>query len=426
VKLALLLLVIGCSRPHYLGARVPEPCTERDIEGCLGWMAERDLHAAELAIYDDAPLRRYVQGIANRLAKGSLLGSAPRVVIADRDATYATSGRRIVIARTTIELLGSEAELAGVLAHELAHLEARHGVVSLFGRPPDDTLGDRRDAEAVADERAIWLLERSGYAPTAMARALRAVLQAEDEEHPLRADRIARVTVLAGGRSGEEARAAFLARLDRMVVGRDSRRGERVGELWIVSALGLVFELDADDVVRSADDILVLRRDRASVLAYAIGAPWGRELAASLEAGEVTRSAVGQLTIGTVPLASRRDDTPLGKLARAIRATLPQPPPGARVAILERTSGALVFELSGRGMPELRMRPATRDELASVSPTRIALEKAPRPGAIGELGVCANRLLDDPDRHVAAGEPIKCADRPLASASSVAEIQLDE
>lgn len=420
------LVLTACTRPQYLGATVPEPCTERDIEGCLGWMAERDLHAAELELYDDAPLRRYVQGIANRLARSSLLGAAPRVVIADRDATYATSGRRIVIARTTIERLGSEAELAGVLAHELAHLEARHGVVSLFGRPPDDTLTDRRDAEAIADERAVWLLERSGYAPTAMASALRAVLEAEDEEHPLRADRIARVTVLAGGRSGVEDRAAFLAKLDRMVVGRDSRRGERVGELWIVSALGLVFELDADDIVRSADDILVLRRDRASVLGYAIGAPWGRELAASLESGEVTRAPLGTLTIGTVPHASRRDDTPLGKLARAIRSTLPQPPPGSRVAILERPGGALVFELSGRGTPELRMRPATPGELAQVSPARIALAKAPRAGAIRELGVCTGRLLDDPERRVTAGEPIKCADRPLASASPVAEIQLDE
>ena len=411
------LVLAACTRPQYLGANVPEPCTERDVEGCLGWMAERDLHAAELEIYDDAPLRRYVQGIANRLAKGSLLGATPRVVIADRDATYATSGRRIVIARTTIERLGSEAELAGVLAHELAHLEARHGVVSLFGRPPEDTLADRRDAEAIADERAVWLLERSGYAPTAMARALRAVLEAEDEEHPLRADRVARVTVLAGGRTGVEDRATFLARLERMVVGRDSRRGERVGDLWIVSALGLVFQLDADDIVRSADDILVLRRDRASVLGYALGAPWGRE---------VTRSAVGRLTIGTVPHGSRRDDTPLGKLARAIRSTLPQPPAGSRVAILERPGGALVFELSGRGTPELRMRPATPDELARVSPARIALEKAPRAGAIGELGVCTGRLLDDADRRVAAGEPIKCADRPPASASQVAEIQLDE
>nr|MBA3845688.1 SDR family NAD(P)-dependent oxidoreductase [Planctomycetota bacterium] len=56
-----------------------------------------------------------------------------RVIIADRDETYATSGRRIVIARRTLEKLSSEAELAAVIAHEVAHVEGRHGIVSLFG-----------------------------------------------------------------------------------------------------------------------------------------------------------------------------------------------------------------------------------------------------------------------------------------------------
>ena len=95
------------------------------------------------------------------------------MIIADRDETYATSGRRIVIARRTLEKLASEAELAAVIAHELAHVEGRHGIVSLFGRPVDEGFANRRDAEAIADERAVWLLERAGYAPTAMGSALR-------------------------------------------------------------------------------------------------------------------------------------------------------------------------------------------------------------------------------------------------------------
>jgi hypothetical protein len=414
---ATLALGAGCGRPRYLGTEVPAPCTARDVEGCLGWMMERDLAAVELGIYDDARLRGYVQGIASRLARASRLPRAPRVLIAEQSETYATAGRRIVVARTTIEELGSEAELAGILAHELAHIEARHVMVSLFGRPPDDDpLASRRDSEAVADERAVWLLERAGYAPTAMGRALRAVLEAEDPDHPPRAERIARVDALAGGRAGFEGRAALLRQIDGMVIGRDPRLGRRVGDAWIVPALGVALDLDADDAVRSAGELLALRRGDAGIVAYAIGAPWARELVATLEGAKVAALPLGRTTAGTVPATSVRnpDDSPLGKLTRAIRGTRPQPPAGARVAILERPGGALVIELEARGgdLPRLPLRAPTEAELARARPRRIAIERAAAAGTLADLGACPGRLLDDPARRVAAGDPIKCADRP--------------
>ncbi len=410
MKLAIILLAVtGCSKTSYLGANVPKPCTAKDAEGCLGWMAERDLAAAELDIYDDNALRRYVQTIADRVAKSSLLQQPPHVVIADRDETYATSGRRIVIARRTLEKLSSEAELAAVIAHELAHVEGRHGVVSLFGRPPDEGFVNRRDAEAIADERAVWLLERAGYAPTAMATALRAILEAEDEEHPLRADRIARVTVLAGGRTGFEGRDELLSRLTHMVVGRDPRLGRRTGNSWVVAALGIAIELDDDDLVRAEHDVLALRRERATLLAYAVGTPWGRELSTGLEGREVVSTDAGNVVLGSLPFGSHRDATPLGKLARAVRNTLPQPAAGSRVAILIRPRGTLVIELGGRSTLDLRLRPATDRELADAEPARLVVTPAPRAGYVGDLAACSHPL--EPDRKVAMGDPIKCADR---------------
>jgi hypothetical protein len=409
----------ACAQPSYLGANLPHPCTAHDVEGCLGWMVERDLSAAELDLYDDSALRDYVQGVADRLARGSSLAHAPRVVIADRDGTYATSGSRIVIGRPTIERLDSEAELAGVVAHELAHIEGRHAVVSLFGPPPDDDwLVLRRDAEAVADERAVALLERAGYTPSAMARALRAVLDAEDDEHPLRADRIARVAVIAGKRAGFEGRAELLAHIEHMVVGRDSRLGRRVGDAWVVAALGLAFELTADDVVRATSDVLVVRRSHATLAAYAIGLPWARELAAGLDDRTAGAHALGRITVGTVAKPSERDTTPLGKLARAVRNTLPQPAVGSRVAIVERPRGALVIELAGAALPRLGLRDATAAELAAAEPARIVIEPARRAGTAAQSLACGGPLLDDPERRVAVGDPVKCADRTELAARS--------
>lgn len=411
-----LVALAACARPSYLGATLPAPCSAHDVEGCLGWMVERDLSAAELDLYDDGALRDYVQGVADRLARVSSLPSAPRVVITNRDGTYATSGSRIVIGRPTIERLDSEAELAGVVAHELVHIEGHHAVVSLFGPPPDDDwLVLRRDAEAIADERAIALLERAGYTPGAMARALRAVVDTEDDEHPLRADRIARAKVIGGKRPGFEGRAEFLTHIEHMVVGRDPRLGLRIGDTWVIAALGLALEFGPDDVVREADSLLVVRRSQATVAAYAIGAPWARELASSLEDRASDVRPLGRITIGTVASPSERDDTPLGKLARAIRNTLPQPAVGTRVAIVERPRGALVIELGGHALSELGLRDATPEELAATEPVRVVIEHAWRAGTAAQALVCEGRLIDRPERRVAAGDPIKCADRAVGS-----------
>jgi hypothetical protein len=105
----------------------------------------------------------------------------------------------------------------------------------------------------------------------------------------------------------------------------------------------------------------------------------------------------------------------VGKLARAIRDTLPQPAIGTRVAILERPRGALVIELGGPTLPDLGLRRATPEELAAAEPARVVIAHAWRAGTAGRSLACDGRLLDRPDRLVAAGDPIKCADRAIGS-----------
>jgi hypothetical protein len=419
-----LLAATACAKPTYLGAELPAPCRSKDIEGCLGWMVERDLVAAELGVYDDHALRAYVQSVVDRLVPGSLLRATPRVLIADRDGTYATIGGRIVVARPTLEQLGSEAELAGVLAHELAHIEGRHTAAAFYAPHADDEwLTIRRDAEAIADERAVVLLERAGYSPSAMGRALRAVLGVPedpiaanipdpDDDHPAIADRLARVDELAANRSGFEGRDEFLAKLSGMIAGRDRRLGDRIGTAWVVAALGVAITLGEDDEIRAEDDVLSVARGDTELTAYVIGGPWARDLGASLEDRKTRNSPLGSVTSGIVPRAVAHDESPLGKLQRAIRSTLPQPNAGARVVIIDRPTGALVLELGGPKDMPFKVRAATDFELSAAEPARIVLEAAPRAGAIESFGICAGRLLDDPSRVVPRGSAIKCSDRP--------------
>ena len=68
----------------------------------------------------------------------------------------------------------------------------------------------------------------------------------------------------------------------------------------------------------------------------------------------------------------------------------------------------------------LPLRAPSEAELGRTRPPRIVIERAPAAGALAETGACRGRLLDDPARRVAAGEPIKCADGPPKTSSRLA------
>src|SRR5204863_6722531 len=66
-RLVALGVIASCGGPRYLGAPLPAACAARDAEGCAAWLAERELGAGALDVYDDRALRMYVQDVADRL-----------------------------------------------------------------------------------------------------------------------------------------------------------------------------------------------------------------------------------------------------------------------------------------------------------------------------------------------------------------------
>jgi hypothetical protein len=423
-SIALVGLIACGAHPTYLGAELPSTCATGDVERCAGWMAERDLVAGQLNLYDDANLQRYVQGIANRLSRGANIAQPPRVVIGDHDSTYAAFGERIVVGRMSIERLASEAELAAVVAHELVHIEGRHTAVSLFAPDADAAwLAARRDAEAVADERAVALLEHAGYMPSAITRALSATLEGDDEEHPPREERLASVGALAAGRThGFEGRAEYLRVVEDMIVGPNTRLGTRVEDTWVIALLGIAIDLRARDIVHVDGNALVLRNGKARFTAYPIGVVWARELARELDDRATAKTGLGPLTVGIAPRRNLRGDSDVDKLQHALRNLLPQPAPGTWIVVLERSRGGLVIEISAGTDNFIRnrwlasLRAASTAEIAAAEPPHVVLHYATRAARIGELvSMCpdseAALRLDDPDRKLAGGEPFKCTDR---------------
>lgn len=90
-------------------------------------VAARLLGAAPLA--DDARMQRYVNNVGRWLASQSERPDLPwqfGVLEAPQVNAFAVPGGTIFITRGLLDRMTSEAELAGVLAHEIAHVLKRH------------------------------------------------------------------------------------------------------------------------------------------------------------------------------------------------------------------------------------------------------------------------------------------------------------
>ena len=86
---------------------------------------------AEMGVYNDTELAKYVSDIGLALAKLSERPTLPwQFTVVDQPAinAFALPGGFIYITRGILPFLDDEAELAGVLGHEIGHVTARHSV----------------------------------------------------------------------------------------------------------------------------------------------------------------------------------------------------------------------------------------------------------------------------------------------------------
>lgn len=158
----------------------------------------------QFGVYDDPALQQYVSEIGERLAKSSHRpGLQYRFLVVDSQEinAFALPGGYIYITRGIIAYFNSEAELAGVLGHELGHVTARHSVqqisttqaanigvniLGIFVPQARGTLGSNvinilggallsgygREHELEADRLGAEYLARTGYDPQAMIKVV--------------------------------------------------------------------------------------------------------------------------------------------------------------------------------------------------------------------------------------------------------------
>jgi len=123
----LLALVVACATNPVTGRRELTLMSEAQ-EISIGQESDPQIKQ-EMGVYNDPELQRYVTDIGQRMAKISERPTLPwRFTIVDVPAVnaFAVPGGFIYITRGILPFLDSEAELAGVIGHEIGHVTARH------------------------------------------------------------------------------------------------------------------------------------------------------------------------------------------------------------------------------------------------------------------------------------------------------------
>ncbi|MEO8380362.1 MAG: M48 family metallopeptidase [Acidobacteriota bacterium] len=206
---------------------------QQDVEIGAQSAAEAD---RQLPILNDSNVQNYVNRIGQKLAAnagGPQFQYRFRVVNASDINAFALPGGFVYINRGVLENARNEGEVAGVVAHEIAHVSLRHGTHQaskayaaqaglqilgglLGGRVGNNTaqilntvggvglnalfLKFSRELETQADVRGAQILASSGYTPADMVSFFNTLAKADTSKkttwlsnHPAPPDRIARL-----------------------------------------------------------------------------------------------------------------------------------------------------------------------------------------------------------------------------------------
>ena len=207
-------------------------------EVILGVRSREQMAAQHGGLYPDRTLQAYVDEVGNRIVENSAASDTPYPyefhLLRDNRTinAFALPGGQIFITAALMAKLNSEAQLAGVLGHEIAHVVARHGaehiakqqlgaaIVNAVGIAASDGSDGGRNAAMLAravnqmvnlkygredelesDRLGFQFMTQAGYNPTGIIE-LMAILdsarrgQAQPEffsTHPNPGNRIARL-----------------------------------------------------------------------------------------------------------------------------------------------------------------------------------------------------------------------------------------
>ncbi len=241
--------------------------------------------------YDNPTIKDYVTELVKALGKASDRPDIEyRVTVLNSPVVnaFALPAGYVYTTRGLLALCSSEAELAGVMAHEIGHVTARHtaqrygrsvlasgasGLAGMLNMPMLQQAteigsqlwiqGFSRDQEFQADQLGVATMVRAGYDPKAMASFLAKLQQYSELQatlagrkpgeadqfnlfatHPRTAERVERATEQAGhsGAKSREERDPYLRRIDGIMYGDDPDQGFVRGRVFAHPGMKFRFE----------------------------------------------------------------------------------------------------------------------------------------------------------------------------------------
>jgi predicted Zn-dependent protease len=247
---------------------------------------------AQLGLYPDEELQRYIQALGDKLAATSErpgLDWTFRVVDDPIINAFALPGGYIYVTRGILAHLDSEAELAAVIGHEIGHVTARHGVSQMskgqlaqlgfgiamatseslreYGQLAETGLAAlfmkfSRDDERQSDDLGLRYLLNAGYDPRPMSGVYDMRANASRQHgagripplfstHPAPENRAQRINAQIAdlNRSFEgltDGRDQFMARIDGIAFGEDPRQGFFKNGLFMHPEMEFSFQFPAD------------------------------------------------------------------------------------------------------------------------------------------------------------------------------------
>ncbi len=306
--------------------------------------------------YRYGPAERYLAGILARVASAANAdGVNYRVTILNSPVpnAFALPSGDVYVTRGLLALASDSAEIAAVLAHEIAHVTARHAMArqelerrsSLITRVStellrDQTGGERalaqgqttlagfsRQQELEADEIGVRTMAAAGFDPYGAARFLTALGRNTGARlggasgnpdfrstHPNTPERIA--TALAAARRrdaaspgrGEADRDGYLAAIEGLMFGDDPAKGGVRGTSFADPRAGIGFDAPAGFTLENGQAVIGVHADGRKALRFeAVDVPDGQTLEAFVTSGWIEGVVAGQpesISLNGLPAAT--------------------------------------------------------------------------------------------------------------------------
>lgn len=317
--LAAVLALAACTTNAATGKSQLATVMSPEDEAQAGADAHPKIVAAYGGVYDDARVTQYVAGVTARIARGSDRPDITyRVTVLNSPVVnaFALPGGYVYVTRGLLALVNDEAELAGVIGHEIGHVIARHGAqrqtaalgASVLGAVLGAIAGNQavdqvvglggqgllagysRDQEYEADALGVRYLARAGYDPYAQAdflnvmeeqQRLQATLSGQKYDasadwlasHPATPERVAAArgdadeTGIAAG-AGERGQAALMSAIDGLLYGDGPEKGFVRGRVFVHPLRRIRFEVPARFTLTNADEAVFLQGPDKTIVRF--------------------------------------------------------------------------------------------------------------------------------------------------------------